>query len=78
MSPDPSKSLYSGENPCRCGYDGNGVHQCHYGRQVPGEHCENPGVERFWAYPTCLAGMQMKLGAVDGCYCEEHWALLPR
>ena len=57
---------------CRCGYDGTGVHQCHVGREV--RRCPNPGVDRLVAYPAMLAGVQMKFGAVNGCYCVQHWA----
>jgi hypothetical protein len=65
--------------PCRCGYTGTGPHRCHAGRPDPltGEDgsrwCERDGVERFVAAPVALAGMQAKLGAMLGCYCEEHW-----
>lgn len=58
---------------CRCGYTGEGPHQCHVGREIPGRRCPNPGVEQLVVYPTCIAGVQMKLGAVSGCYCERHW-----
>jgi hypothetical protein len=64
---------YTPTTPCRCGYNGTGTHRCHVGRGTP-RQCPNDGVEQLVAYPTALAGVTMKLGAADGCYCVQHWA----
>jgi len=59
--------------PCRCGYDGQGFHRCHAGRNpsYPGEQCEREAKPRFITGLTSLAGMQKKLGAALTCYCDE-------
>ena len=76
---DPN-SLFTPESPCRCGYDGTGFHRCHAGRPDPhtGEDgsrwCEKEAQPRLLATPSCLAGAQLKVGAVVVCYCDEHYA----
>jgi hypothetical protein len=63
---------FTKDKPCRCGFDGTGVHQCHAGRNplAPGERCPNEAAPRLVAYLACLAGAQMKLGASLACYCD--------
>lgn len=66
-------------HPCRCGYDGTGIHRCHVGRPDPrtGEdgsrHCPHPAEEHLSAHLAPLAGMQMKVGVVDVAYCAQHY-----
>jgi len=66
---------FSAEEPCRCGYDGTGVHQCHAGRDpaYPHGRCSKSATPRLVTHPVCLAGEQMKLGAVSAFYCDEHF-----
>jgi hypothetical protein len=75
--------------PCRCGHTGDGPHRCHAGRPDPatGEDgsrwCTADAVPvrfdtRARAYVTCLAGVQMKLGAEvtpagTAYYCAAHF-----
>lgn len=68
-------TAFSTEAPCRCGYTGTGVHQCHAGRDpayTPGR-CIKEAIPRLVASPVCLAGAQMKLGVVEAFYCDEHF-----
>lgn len=51
---------------CRCGFTGDGVHLCH--------RCgKKEGTSKFIAYPTCLAGVQSKLGAYETFGCDDCW-----
>lgn len=53
---------------CRCGWDGAGDHPCHRCHQRPGtSRLYNPHI-------TCLAGVQMKLGAYETWGCDECWS----
>ena len=70
---------YTADRPCRCGFDGTGMHRCHFGRPDPrgtgetGEHhCTAPALNRFLATWGSVAGMQPKVTAVAAHYCEEH------
>lgn len=67
---------FTKEQPCRCGYDGEGKHRCHAGRNplYEGERCPNDAVPKLVAYPAALAGCQMKLGAVAAYYCPDCYA----
>lgn len=71
---------FTPEKPCRCGYAGTGVHRCHAGRPDPatgetGErHCTAEAVPRLVGYPAALSGNQLKFGAVEAYYCDEHLA----
>lgn len=71
---------YSSEHPCRCGFDGAGVHRCHAGRNpdYPGGHCPNPAEPgRFVSAPLgtwSLAGVQMKITGSFYHYCTPCWA----
>lgn len=59
-------------NPCRCGYDGTGIHRCHAGRETA-DRCPEPADEYVVvAGLTALAGMQLKLGANVAYYCRAH------
>lgn len=62
--------IYTLENPCRCGYKGEGFHQCHAGRAT-GDRCPNEAKPRFVAVMSCLAGMQLKTGAALAAYCND-------
>lgn len=55
---------------CRCGWDGEGSHPCHYN----GYACRRPAQRRLIGYPTALAGTQMKVGAYETFACDECWA----
>lgn len=55
--------------PCRCGHVGGDPHPCH-GQAYK---CRKPASRRFMAYPTCLSGVQMKLGAYETWACDECW-----
>jgi len=57
------------KDACRCGWDGEGEHPCH----GDAYQCRKPATERLVTYPTCLAGMQMKLGAYKTWACDECW-----
>lgn len=76
MQPEPTYT----DRPCRCGFDGSGVHQCHAGRDpgYPGGRCPNPaGPARFVAKPLgtfSLAGCQMKVVGDFFHYCDACWA----
>lgn len=62
---------------CRCGHiDAPGKpHPCH-GQAYT---CRRPATQRFYGlHPTCLAGMQMKLGAKETWACDECWAEFSR
>lgn len=61
---------FSPENPCRCGFKGEGFHQYHAGRET-GDRCPNEARPRFIACVSSLAGMQMKTGVALACYCAE-------
>ena len=61
--------LFTPEHPCRCGFEGEGTHQCHAGRAT-GDRCPNEAKPRFIARVSSLAGMQVKTGAALACYCE--------
>lgn len=74
------QTLFSVEFPCRCGYNGVGIHQCHYGRGIPGRRCPEAGIE-FLAQPTAGSPFQIEPGMLTGtirssiligCYCERH------
>lgn len=71
---------YTPSAPCRCGYDGTGVHRCHVGRPDPrtGEDgsrwCPHPAVEHLRAHLAPLAGVTLKFGAVNVAYCDRHYA----
>ena len=73
------RDLFTPERPCRCGFDGTGFHRCHAGRPDPrtGEDgsrwCEKEAVPRLLATGACLAGAQLKTGAVTCSYCDEHF-----
>jgi len=54
---------------CRCGWDGQGDHPCH----GTGYTCRKPAKQRYVARPTCLAGVQMKLGAYETWACDACW-----
>lgn len=64
---------FNKEYPCRCGFNGEGLHRCHAGRNplYPGEQCEKEAKPRFIAKLVGLAGVQMKMGAQIACYCED-------
>lgn len=73
--------LFTTENPCRCGFDGNGIHRCHAGRdpRYPGQQCGNEAKPRFIAMPGSLAGMQRKASMALACYCDDcHAEAFPR
>lgn len=72
---EQENARFSTAKPCRCGFDGTGVHQCHAGREIPSLRCSRAGIERLVESPVpySLAGMQMKMVVVDGCYCRQHW-----
>ena len=56
---------------CRCGHEDGDPHPCH-GRAYT---CRKPATHRIYApYVTCLAGVQMKLGAYDTWACDECWS----
>lgn len=56
---------------CRCGWNGEGEHPCHWGAYT----CRKPAKQRFYgAKPVCLSGVQMKLGVSETRACDEHWA----
>lgn len=59
---------FSPQSPCRCGYKGEGEHPCHRCINKGGE--VRPGKAILVAYPTSLAGMQMKLGAYESYACD--------
>lgn len=71
---------YAPKHPCRCGFDGTGVHRCHAGRADPrlGEdgsrRCPHPAKNHLQATAASLAGVQFKVGVVDVHYCEVHYA----
>jgi hypothetical protein len=65
--------IFTPENPCRCGFKGEGFHQCHAGRET-GDRCPMEAKPRLIASLSSLAGMQMKTGAVIACYCEGCFA----
>lgn len=73
-SSNPLDDWFSQKNPCRCGYDGTGEHQCHSGRDPrwPEARCPNEAKPRLIGQPVCLAGAQMKVGGVIAAYCEAH------
>ena len=56
---------------CRCGYTGEGEHPCH----GAGYSCRRPATKRLVAYPTCLAGAQLKLAATETWACEACWSV---
>lgn len=62
--------LITPENPCRCGYNGEGFHQCHAGRAT-GDRCPNEAKPRLIATLSSLAGMQLKTGAALAGYCDK-------
>lgn len=60
-------SEFSTQTPCRCGFAGEGEHPCH--RCLNKGGVARPGKRVFVAYPTALAGAQMKLGAYESFAC---------
>lgn len=70
-----NEPLYTPEDPCRCGYDGEGVHQCHAGRdpRYPHGRCTNPAESKFVARLAPLSGMQMKAVGDWFHYCTSCW-----
>ena len=68
-------TTYTTASPCRCGYDGNGVHQCHAGRdpRYPGDRCTNPGITRLTPTGGALAGFTYKVTAQSATYCASCW-----
>mgnify|MGYP001586860051 FL=1 len=70
-----SPCRFTPEHPCRCGYDGEGVHRCHAGRdpRFPGVQCSAEGVPRLVPTMGSLAGNQLKVSCAVGVYCEAHW-----
>lgn len=65
-------------NPaCRCGWDGQGEHPCHYPRVGGVSYsCKRPAKRRFYE-PTklySLPGMQMKMSVSETFACDECWA----
>jgi hypothetical protein len=56
---------------CRCGWDGQGDHPCHYRAYA----CKKAAKQRFYydGKPFSLAGMQMKLSVHDTWACDECW-----
>lgn len=73
-APDPGPT-YTTDRPCRCGYAGTGIHQCHAGRHpdYPEARCQNPAVARPVATVGSLPGAQMKTPAIFGHYCPQCW-----
>lgn len=69
MPTDPL--TFTPARPCRCGYDGTGLHQCHAGRdpRYPGGRCPNEARPFLAAQLAALAGVQMKCGVSVVCYC---------
>lgn len=66
--------LFTAASPCRCGYDGEGVHPCHAWRAPgPVPRCTQPGITRLSATVNSLAGIQMKVGVRTDTLCEGHW-----
>jgi hypothetical protein len=67
------KEVFTSENPCRCGFNGEGIHQCHAGRNplYEGDRCPREAKPRLVAVMSSLAGMQMKTGVAVAYYCEE-------
>ena len=60
----------SNDPKCRCGWDGNGEHPCHYN----GYTCRKPAKQRFYnPQPVALAGMQPKLQVSESWACDECW-----
>ena len=53
----------------RCGWDGKGEHPCHWDAYT----CRKPAKARYVGRLTCLAGVQMKMGAYQTFACDEHW-----
>ncbi len=64
---------FTPERPCRCGFNGAGIHLCHAGREY-GDRCPREAKPRLVARLSSLAGMQLKLGAALACYCDECYA----
>ena len=61
--------------PCRCGWDGQGEHPCHYPRDGVAYSCKRPAKRRFYE-PTklySLPGMQMKASVTETWACDECW-----
>jgi hypothetical protein len=59
------------DTKCRCGWNGEGDHPCHYGAYT----CGKPATQRFYnARPVCLAGAQLKFGVMETWACDDHWA----
>lgn len=61
---------FTTDKPCRCGFTGEGAHPCHSN----GYRCRKPSQQRLQAYPTALAGYQMKVGVHVTYACDECWA----
>lgn len=66
---------YTFDAPCRCGFLGEGVHQCHAGRdpRYPGSRCKNAAIDKYVFCNSALAGMQTKFSVIAGHYCEDCW-----
>lgn len=72
---------FTPEDPCRCGFNGEGIHRCHTGRNpaFPGGRCVREAVPRLLSAPAALAGTQMKFSVVVACYCPEcHVEAFPK
>ena len=64
---------YTPANPCRCGFNGEGFHRCHAGRNplYDGNQCPREAKPRFVAIMSSLAGVQLKTGVALAAYCDE-------
>lgn len=69
-------TVFTSDQPCRCGYDGVGDHRCHAGRSQPGKRCVNVAVPKLYATNGALAGYQLKYSCVVGYYCDTCHAEL--
>jgi len=57
---------------CRCGHTGpNSTHPCH----AKGYSCGKPAKQRFqYAGPAYVAGVMLKVAAIDTWACDDCWA----
>ena len=77
QEPRPAIETFTPARPCRCGYDGQGEHLCHIGREI-GRRCPNVAIGRLVPTMGALAGMQMKFSCAVGYCCAGHWQQIGR